>query len=392
MKDLHELFYKFPKEFPLPFVVDGATGTALIKRGMPSGECTETWVLEHPDTIREVQDAYRKSGSNAVYAPTFGANAPTLGRHRIKCDVCELNRRLAELSVSGGLTGGDMSPTGLFIEPYGDTPFDDIVDIYAEQAKGLCEAGVDFFIIETMISLNEIRGAVMGIRSVSDKPIFATLTVDKNGRTMSGDDLACAVITLAELGVCAIGTNCSVGPDAMLEVLRPLTPLALAYGIPLIAKPNAGMPHEDENGCTHFDLSADEFASFAPSFTDAGALILGGCCGSDDSFISALSAALKAHEPNITAAPADIEGIACTNREWINVTDLSDIVEVDDDFLDNIDEDADYLCLRVSDTDAAEIFCEEAFSLTQPIAMTGDAEAIEYCKRYFNGHIHVFEE
>lgn len=392
MKDLHELFFRFPKDFPLPFILDGATGTALIKRGMPSGECTEKWVLENPDTLRDVQDAYRKSGSNAVYAPTFGANSPTLGRHHMRCNVCELNRRLAELSVGSGMTGGDMSPTGLFIEPYGDTPFDEIVDIYAEQAEGLEAAGVDFFIVETMISLNELRGAVMGIRRVSQKPIFATLTVDKNGRTMSGDDLSCALITLAELGVCALGTNCSVGPDAMLEVVSSLTPLALAYGIPIIAKPNAGMPREDEDGNTYFDLSAEDFAAFAPRFADAGALILGGCCGSDESFIAAISDKLKTHEPCISASPADIEGIACTNREWVRVTDITDVVEVDDDFLDNIDEDADYLCLRVSDMNAAEIFCEEAFSLTQPIAMTGDPEAVAYCRCYFNGHIHVFAE
>lgn len=391
MKDLHSLFPNFPAEFPLPFILDGATGTALMKRGMPSGACLEKWVLENPDAIREVQQNYRNSGSNAVYAPTFGANAPTLARHRMKENVGELNKRLAGLSIEDGkLTGGDMSPTGLFIEPYGDTPFDDIVDIYAEQAKGLNDAGVDFFIVETMINLNEVRAAVMGIRQVSDKPIFATVTVDARGRTMSGDSLDAAFITLAELGVSAVGTNCSVGPDAMLDVIRPVTPLALAYGIPLIAKPNAGMPHEDEQGCQHFDLEAGEFASYASAFVDAGALLIGGCCGSDESFISALRAALDGYEPNITSIPADITGIACTNREWVNVTDIGETVEVDEDFPDTIDEDADYLCLSVSDMDAAEIFCEQSFTLTQPIAMTGDPEAVDYCRRYFNGHIFMF--
>jgi len=200
MKDLHELYPNFPAEFPLPFILDGATGTALMKRGMPSGACTEEWVLENPDALREVQRGYRENGSDAVYAPTFGANAPTLSRHKIKENVAELNKRLAALSVEPGrLTGGDLSPTGLFIEPYGDTPFDDVVDIYAEQAKGLCEAGVDFFIAETMINLNELRAAVMGVRSVSDKPIFATLTVDERGRTMSGDSLEAAFVVLAGL-------------------------------------------------------------------------------------------------------------------------------------------------------------------------------------------------
>ncbi|MBQ3099652.1 MAG: homocysteine S-methyltransferase family protein [Clostridia bacterium] len=391
MKDLHELYPKFPAGFPLPFILDGATGTALMKRGMPSGACTESWVLENPDVLREVQKLYRESGSNAVYAPTFGANAPTLARHKMKENVTELNKKLAALTVTeGSLTGGDMSPTGLFIEPYGDTPFDDVVDIYAEQAKGLLEAGVDFFVAETMINLNELRAAVMGVRQVSDKPIFATLTVDERGRTMSGDDLEAAFIVLCELGVSAVGTNCSVGPDKMLEVLSKLTPLSLAYGVPLIAKPNAGMPHEDEQGCQHFDLGADEFASYARRFADAGALLLGGCCGSDESFIAALKAQLDGYEPNIQAKPCDITGIAATNREWLNVTDTDEVVEVDEEFPDTIDEDADYVCLSVADTDAAEIFCEQAFSLTQPIAMTGDPEAVEYCKRYYNGKIHTF--
>ena len=391
MKDLHELYPKFPAEFPLPFILDGATGTALMKRGMPSGACTEEWVLANPDALREVQQGYRASGSDAVYAPTFGANAPTLSRHKMKADVTELNKQLAALSIEEGrLTGGDMSPTGLFIEPYGDTPFDDVVDIYAEQAKGLDEAGVDFFIAETMINLNELRAAVMGIRQVSDKPIFATLTVDERGRTMSGDALESAFIVLCELGVSAVGTNCSVGPDKMLEVLRTLTPLSLAYGVPLIAKPNAGMPHEDEHGCQHFDLSADEFASYARSFADAGALLLGGCCGSDDGFIAAIRRELDGYEPNITAQPCNIGSVAATNREWLNVTDTDDVVEVDEDFPDTVDEDADYLCLSVSDTDSAEIFCEQAFTLTQPIAMTGDPDAVAYCQRYYNGRIFVF--
>ena len=391
MKDLHELYPAFPSEFPLPFILDGATGTALMKRGMPSGACTEEWVLENPDVLREVQNLYRESGSNAVYAPTFGANAPTLSRHRVKENVTELNKRLAALAKADGcLTGGDMSPTGLFIEPYGDTPFDDVVDIYAEQAKGLLEAGVDFFICETMINLNELRAAVMGVRQVCDKPIFATLTVDERGRTMSGDSLEAAFITLCELGFSAVGTNCSVGPDKMLQVLSALTPLSLAYGVPLIAKPNAGMPHEDEHGCQHFDLGAEEFASYARRFADIGALLLGGCCGSDESFIAAVKAQLEGYEPNITAKPCDITGVASTNREWINVTETDEVVEVDEDFPDTVDEDADYLCLCVPDTDAAEIFCEQAFSLTQPIAMTGDPEAVEYCKRYYNGKIYTF--
>ena len=260
MPTLHEIFHRFPKEFPLPMLLDGSTGTSLMRCGMPNGACPESWVLEHPDAIQKIQRGYVDAGSDALYTPTFGANSPTLKRNHLD-GADRINRELAELTVGRArLTGGDMSPTGLFIEPFGDATFDEVAGIYAEQASALDASGVDFFIVETNISLQEVRAAVTGIKQVSSKPVFVTMTVDDNGRTLSGDRLDCCLVALAELGISAFGTNCSQGPDKMLELLRGLTQLSVSLGIPLIAKPNAGMPHESPDGSRHFDLDAESFA------------------------------------------------------------------------------------------------------------------------------------
>ena len=142
---LHELYPKFPKNFPLPMLLDASTGTSLMRDGMPAGSCTEKWVLDHPDVLKSIQTSYEENGSDALYTPTFGANRPTLAREGFD-NPDEMNRELASLSVGKAkFTGGDMSPTGLFIEPFGDTPFDEVVAVYREQAKVLDEAGRRLF-------------------------------------------------------------------------------------------------------------------------------------------------------------------------------------------------------------------------------------------------------
>jgi len=250
-------------------ILDGATGTALMKAGMPRGCCTEKWVSENPDVLINIQKKYVASGSDAVYAPTFGANRAVLHRHGFKTDVKALNSSLLGLAKKSGaaVCAADLSPTGCFIEPLGETPFEEVVDIYAEQAAALKNA--DYYAVETSISLNEVRAAVLGIRSVSDKPIFVTLTVEASGMTMSGDSLLAALLTLAPMGISAFGANCSTGPAEMLEVLKPLLPYSVALGIPLIAKPNAGMPHQLPDGSTEFDLCAADFESMPLSFSKA---------------------------------------------------------------------------------------------------------------------------
>ena len=389
MPTLHEIFHRFPKEFPLPMLLDGSTGTSLMRCGMPNGACPESWVLEHPDIIKKIQRGYVDAGSDALYTPTFGANSPTLKRNRLD-GAKQINRELAALTIgSARLTGGDMSPTGLFIEPFGDATFDEVVGIYAEQASALDAAGVDFFIVETNISLQEVRAAVTGIKRVSSKPVFVTMTVDDNGRTLSGDRLDCCLVSLSELGISAFGTNCSQGPDKMLELLRSLVQLSVSLGIPLVAKPNAGMPHENPDGSRHFDLDAESFAAFAPEFLASGIYILGGCCGTDNEYIAKLRRAIDSFEPDGNLPePIRVDNLACTNRTLVSVDldVLGEPVLADDDLAD-AEPDDDWLYVSIPDSDAADCFIEYAPTLPYPCVVTGDAGEIERVKRLYCGRL-----
>ena len=280
-------------EMRFPLILDGATGTQLQKRGYQGDVSAEQWVLDHPDSIQDIQRRYVQAGSRVVYAPTFGANRQKLEERGIFNQTAEYNRRLTALSqqaVEGrAWVAGDISPTGLFLSPLGEASFEELVDIYAEQAAGLEQAGVDLFVVETMMTLADARAAVLAIRSVSDRPIFVTFTCDESGRCLSGTDVAAALVVLQGMGVSAFGLNCSTGPEQMLKQLRRLRDYARE---PLIAKPNAGMP-VTVDGKTTYDCTPEEFVRWVPDMLQAGTAIFGGCCGTDEDYIAALAGALK---------------------------------------------------------------------------------------------------
>ena len=211
-------------ELRFPLILDGATGTELQKRGYTGDVCAEQWTLDHPEAIIDIQRGYVAAGSQVVYTPTFGANRRKLEESGLFNCTADYNRRLAELSAQAvqgkALRAGDMSPTGAFLAPLGDVSFEELVDIYTEQAAGLERAGVDLFVIETMMTLSDARAAVLAVRSVSDKPIFVTFTCDENGRSVSGTDITAALVVLQGMGIDAFGLNCSTGPDKMLVQLR----------------------------------------------------------------------------------------------------------------------------------------------------------------------------
>ena len=230
-------------EIRFPLILDGATGTELQKRGYGGDVSAEQWTLEHPDVIVDIQRGYVAAGSQVLYTPTFGANRQKLEERSIFNQTADYNRRLAALSreAAGGKAwiAGDLAPTGLFLAPLGEASFEDLVDIYTEQAAGLEAAGVDLYVIETMMTLSDARAAVLAVRSVSDKPIFVSFTCDESGRSLSGTDVTAALTVLQGMGISAFGLNCSTGPEQMLVQLRRLREYAR---VPLIAKPNAGMP------------------------------------------------------------------------------------------------------------------------------------------------------
>lgn len=276
--------------------LDGATGTELVKRGMPAGVCPEAWVLEHPEALAAVQQAYAASGSDLVYAPTFGGNPLKLAEFDLEKHTGEINRKLAEISrraVPGKLVFGDIAPTGQLVEPFGPLPFEKTVELYKEQVRGLIDGGVDGFAIETMMDLQEARAALIAVRELCDLPAIVTLTFEPGGRTLTGVHPVSALVTLQAIGADAFGCNCSTGPAEMAEVIRVLKPYA---AIPLVAKPNAGMPHLVD-GETRFDLAPEPFAEAAVALIDAGANLLGGCCGTSPAHLAALHKKISTGKP-----------------------------------------------------------------------------------------------
>ena len=269
--------------------LDGATGSNLIKRGMPAGVCPEEWILDHPDIFIGLQKEYVQAGSNIIYAPTFTSNRIKLAEYGLQDKVEEINTRLVDLSkeAAGGkaLVAGDITMTGRQLAPMGTMDFEELVDVYKEQISILVKAGVDLFIVETMMSLQETRAALIAAKEICDIPVMATLTFEPDGRTLFGSDGVTAAVTLEKLGACAVGANCSTGPDKMISLISSISE---AVSIPVIAKPNAGMPALNEQGETIYNMDADTFANEMIHLIEAGASILGGCCGTSPEYIEKL--------------------------------------------------------------------------------------------------------
>lgn len=275
-----------------PIILDGATGTNLQKAGMPVGVCPEQWILENPEVLVELQKAYVEAGTDILFAPTFTANRIKLDEYGLSEKLVSMNRELVALSkrAAGGhaYVAGDLTMTGQQLYPLGELMFEELVGVYREQAKVIYEAGADLFVVETMMSLQESRAAVIAIREVCDLPIMVSLTYNEDGRTLYGTDPATAVIVLQSLGADAVGLNCSTGPEAMLA---PVAQMAEYATVPVLAKPNAGMP-ELVDGVTVYRTTPEEFAAVGAKLVEAGAAILGGCCGTTPAHIAALAAAV----------------------------------------------------------------------------------------------------
>lgn len=284
-------------------ILDGATGTELQRRGMPEGVCPEQWVIEHPNVLKEIQREYINAGSDIVCTCTFGGNRIKLEEYGLGERVIEINRELAELSkkVAAGsncFVAGDLAPTGNFIEPFGDMPFEKAVDIYKEQVRGLLEGGVDLFLIETMIDIQEARAALLAVKESSDLPVMVSMTFDRDGRTLTNSDPVTVLMILQSLGADAVGVNCSTGPKDMIEIISLMKPYSR---VPLLAKPNAGLPRLI-NGVTTFDMEAEEFGTYAKDFVGAGVNLLGGCCGTSPSYIESIKRNIEGSQPLKTHA------------------------------------------------------------------------------------------
>lgn len=279
-----------------PIILDGATGTNLMAAGMPIGVCPEAWILEHKEVLLNLQRGYVEAGTNIVYAPTFTGNRIKLEEYGLADRITEINTELVRLSREAvgdkALVAGDMTMTGQQLFPLGELMFEELVEVYKEQASILDKAGADLFVVETMMSLQECRAAVLAIKEVSDKPVMVTLTYNEDGRTLYGTPPEAAVVVLQSLGVDVIGINCSTGP---MEMIEPVKIMAEYATIPILAKPNAGLP-ELVDGETVYRMTPEEFAEAGAALVEAGAAIVGGCCGTTPEHIAALTAKVKGME------------------------------------------------------------------------------------------------
>ncbi len=277
-------------------VLDGAMGTLLMQAGLEEGQAPEAWNLSHPDRVRAVHRAYIEAGSRLVLTNTFGGTRPRLAHNGLDGQTVEINRAAASLARAEAdqatipvVVAGSLGPTGELLEPLGTLSARQARLAFAEQAGALAEGGVDLLWIETMSALEEVQAAIEGARSVSDLPVAASMTFDTHGRTMMGVSPEQAVQALQGYGLLALGANCGNGPEEIETVVRAMR--AVAPEVLLIAKSNAGLPHLEE-GEIAYDGTPQVMAAYARRVRDAGARLIGGCCGSSPAHIRAMAQAL----------------------------------------------------------------------------------------------------
>jgi 5-methyltetrahydrofolate--homocysteine methyltransferase len=275
-------------------VGDGAMGTMLQKTDLPAGGSPEEWNVSHPEVIRSIYQGYVDAGSQVIEANTFGGNSFRLSLHGYQDRVAEMNIAGARLArdVAGPdrLVAGSMGPTGEIFEPLGTRPLSEARAAYAEQARALAEGGVDFFLIETMSSLEEVQAAIEGIRSASDLPIAVTMTFDTHLHTMMGVTPEKAMKALYAQGVKVIGANCGNGPEETLTVIGKMAAVK-PDDVFLVAQSNAGLPQWADKQ-VHYDGTPEVMADYARRVHALGAKYVGACCGSTPEHIRAMRDAL----------------------------------------------------------------------------------------------------
>ena len=378
-----------------PILLDGATGTELHRRGMPHGACTEQWVLDHPDALVELQRAYVAAGARVLTAPTFGASRAGLERHGLRGKAAEYNLRLVELSrrAAGGraLVAGALGPAGLAMPPFGESSFDELEALYTEQAAALEAAGVDLFLLETMVSMPEARAAVLACKAVSDRPVWVSFTCDGEGRTPAGTDVLAALIVMQGMGAAAFGLNCCA-PEEALEQLRRLAPYA---SVPLIAKPSAGLPRMEGDRAV-YPCAPAELAACAAPLAAAGARIFGGCCGTTPEHIAALGAALEGVDFSALVPPEhDPDVIPCASEKEARFitpdVDVGETIRCSPDLMEDIleaEEESPQGALKIAilDEDDLDLFAENQYAVKDALCLWSDVpELLEGALRLYQG-------
>ena len=294
-------------------LLDGATGSVLQHRGLKPGEIPELLNLNNPDLLIDLYKEYIEAGSQVVYANTFGANAHKLAGsgHSVE-EIIAAGVANAKKAAEGTetLVGLDAGPLGQLMEPSGPMSFEQAYEMYREMFVAGEKAGADLIAIETMADLLETKAALLAAKENTRLPVFVTMTFETDGRTFTGTPIEAMAATLEGLGADAIGLNCSVGPDLMLPLLKRLRQ---ATSLPIIAKPNAGLPDPVDG---HYPMEADEFASIMKEAAQAGVSILGGCCGTTPAYIARLKEELRDVKSAYTAP--EKKPTVCSNTKVVH--------------------------------------------------------------------------
>ena len=281
-----EEFHKLAEK---AILLDGATGSNLFVMGMPRGICSEEWILDHPDVLVELQKAYVEAGSQILCAPTFGANRFNLSSHGLGAQVEEMNHELVKISkkaVDGkAYVAGDVTAIVKMIGMSPEATYEKAMERYKEQMRYLVDAGVDVILMETMTSMDEAMAALEAAQQVCDLPVLCSMTIDADVSIYAGGHIFEAAETLQEMGADAVSINCSVGPEQLVSIVEGLNQ---RLHIPMIVKPNAGMPKISDTGEASYDMTPERFGRSMKVLLEKGAKIVGGCCGTTPDYIREL--------------------------------------------------------------------------------------------------------
>jgi methionine synthase I (cobalamin-dependent) len=282
-----------------PLLLDGAMGTMLQSYGLKSGECPEEWNISHPKVVKKIHQEYIKAGADVILTNTFGANRVKLSSFNRQNDVMEINKsavKIAKEAIKSVKEPGkkvllavSVGPTGKILEPYGPLSIKEVYENYKEQVVILKEIGVDLIILETFFDLREIKTALKVVKENTDLMVIASMTFDKNLKTIYGVDPERAVIVLENEGADGVGANCGTGPEVLYKVLKIMKKVSKIY---LMVEPNAGMPELVKDKVV-YPASPKIMADYTEKFVKLGLNLIGGCCGTTPLHIKAMSDKIK---------------------------------------------------------------------------------------------------
>lgn len=281
-----EEFQKLTEKVTL---LDGATGSNLFVMGMPRGICSEEWILDHEDVLIQLQREYVEAGSQILCAPTFGANRFNLSSYGLGAHVEKMNHELVKISKKAvdknAYVAGDITAIVKMIGMSPDATYEKAMERYKEQIRYLVDAGVDVILMETMTSMDEAMAALEAAQEVCNLPVLCSMTIDADGSIYAGGHIFEAAETLQAMGADAVGINCSVGPEQLVSIVEGLNKILT---VPMIVKPNAGMPKISDTGEASYDMTPERFGISMKGLLEKGAKIVGGCCGTTPKYIREL--------------------------------------------------------------------------------------------------------